>query len=102
MEKSGFKILDFNWRCRWGEIDIIARKESMLVFFEVKYRKEARFGYPIQFISPRKIQKLRRAIKMYLLMRTQSDELWRLDGICILGFSGNLKLKHYKNLLADC
>lgn len=46
LEKRGYKILEYNYRCRQGEVDIIARDAGYLVFCEVKYRSGPESGYP--------------------------------------------------------
>ena len=48
LEERGYEILEYNFRCRMGEIDIIARDGEYLVFCEVKYRLDARSGHPAQ------------------------------------------------------
>ncbi|CDC50014.1 uPF0102 protein HMPREF0991_01614 [Clostridium sp. CAG:58] len=54
LEQKGMDVLELNYRCRTGEIDIIARDGGYLVFVEVKYRKTKRAGYALEAIDSRK------------------------------------------------
>lgn len=58
-ERQGFTVLARNWRCRHGEIDLIARRGDLVVFAEVKARSSLRFGVPAEAVTPRKQQRLR-------------------------------------------
>jgi len=103
LKKSGYDIIGRNWRCKYGELDIVAFQElAHIVFFEVKYRKSLKYGLPVQSISPSKISKLRKAINCFLLENDLFDFGWRLDGLSLYYRQGHLKLKHYSNLLANC
>ena len=50
----GYRIVDSNWRCRYGEIDIIAKKREFIVFVEVKLRKNNAYGEAREFVTPAK------------------------------------------------
>src|SRR5690554_2261043 len=63
---KGFTILERNWRSHHLELDIICRNPEFLVFVEVKYRKNARFGDPVEFITQRKMQNLSDAAALYI------------------------------------
>jgi putative endonuclease len=54
-----YVILDRNWRCRAGEIDIVAKEGDNLVFVEVKARSSLRFGHPFEAVTPTKLARLR-------------------------------------------
>ena len=55
----GFVILDRNWRCSVGELDIVAKDGTELVFVEVKARSTLRFGHPFEAVTPTKLARLR-------------------------------------------
>ncbi|MBD3366197.1 YraN family protein [candidate division WWE3 bacterium] len=102
LQKLDYEIIDTNWKCKCGEIDIVASKDfQQIVFFEVKYRKDARFGYPVEFISASKLAKLRKAIEVFLLMHAPADISWRLDGLCLMPREGKLRLRWYECLFSD-
>jgi putative endonuclease len=63
---TGMAILDRNWRCRDGEIDIIARDGDVLVFCEVKTRRGGGFGPPAEAVRPAKRRRLRRLAAQWL------------------------------------
>ncbi len=58
LQRQGFRILAQNFRCRFGEIDLIAEDSEYLVFVEVKTRRSTRFGTPAQAVTPAKQRKL--------------------------------------------
>lgn len=66
LRKKGYTILARGYRCRMGEIDLIARKRRMLIFVEVKTRKNADFAMAREYVDFRKQERLRRAAAMYL------------------------------------
>lgn len=60
LESAGLEIIDRNWRCSQGEIDIVARDGDELVFVEVKTRSSVAFGHPLEAITVVKLARLRR------------------------------------------
>ena len=58
LRKKGYQILSTNFKCKLGEIDIIAKKDDVIVFIEVKFRENFSFGMANESISPQKINKL--------------------------------------------
>lgn len=97
---SGFRIVDRNWRCKAGEIDIIGINSDGLYFFEVKYRKNSDFGEAYEALNWRKLQKLRKAIELYLLASNYKG-FWQLDGLCLYLREGRLRLRRYQNLFSE-
>ena len=80
------KILEHNFRCRQGEIDLIGRDGRYLVFFEVKYRKTARNGMPAEAVGYAKQQKIRYTAQFYLYSRRYRENMpCRFDVVSILG-----------------
>ena len=59
LREQGLVVLDRNWRCPRGELDIIARDGSALVVCEVKTRRRTTYGAPIEAVGPRKLRRLR-------------------------------------------
>ncbi len=95
LEDKGYKVLDTNYNTRYGEIDLIAYKDSIYVFCEVKYRKDDSHGLPIEFVTDRKQDKLSRAA-MFFIMHNQIVESYRFDVIGILGADGD-QIVHIEN-----
>ena len=71
--RSGLRILARNWRCRHGEIDLIAEERGTLVFAEVRYRGNSRFGGAAESITEAKRSRILAAASLYLAGRPQAD-----------------------------
>lgn len=69
LQQNGYEILDRNWTFQKAEIDIIAKKESVLVIVEVKTRSSLDFGSPQDFVKQKKIQLLIKAVNAYINYR---------------------------------
>lgn len=82
LQKSGYEILDTNWRFQKAEVDIIAQKENVLAVVEVKTRSSLDFGLPQDFVKPKKIQLLVKAINEYVV-NNDLDVTVRFDVIAI-------------------
>jgi len=85
LKKKKFKILQSNYKNKFGEIDIIAKDKDVLVFVEVKARETLQFGRPAEAVDNRKQQKLRNAATMYLVENKTPEVDCRFDVIEILG-----------------
>ena len=68
LEARGCHIVEKEWRCRFGEIDLIAEQEGALLFVEVKLRTNLRYGMPRESVTAKKQEKLRSAALLYLSM----------------------------------
>lgn len=66
LRDRGYRILAANWRCRFGELDLIAADRRFLCFVEVKLRRNAAYGRAGEFVDRRKREKLYTAAKLYL------------------------------------
>lgn len=66
LQKNGYEILETNWTFQKAEIDIIAKKENTLAIIEVKTRSTTDFGLPQDFVKPKKIQLLVKAVNEYV------------------------------------
>lgn len=82
LQKNGYTILETNWRFQKAEIDIIAQKENILAVVEVKTRSSLEFGLPQDFVKPKKIQLLVKAINEYVLSNDLEVEV-RFDIIAV-------------------
>ncbi|BBB31710.1 conserved hypothetical protein [Thermotomaculum hydrothermale] len=89
---KGFKILEFNYRTRFGEIDIVCRDKDSIVFVEVKYRKSEKFGRAEEFVTESKRKKIIMAAKQYVVEKNIDTNI-RFDVVAINGF----KINHIKN-----
>ena len=75
LEREGYCVLERNFRCRMGEIDLIVRKGDVLAFVEVKLRKNAVHGEAREFVTWTKRQKLHTTATWYLMSHPQAEEL---------------------------
>ena len=82
LEKNGYEILEKNWVFDKAEIDIIAQKENILAVVEVKTRSSVDFGLPQEFVKPKKIQLLLKAVNEYVIQHDLDVEV-RFDIIAI-------------------
>ena len=100
LRKKGYQILERNFYVsRFGEIDIIARREKRLIFVEVKTKRNLSFGSPEEEFTPAKKKKIWRAIQNYLLKKAAQNKPWQVDLIAIdISQPGKAILRHYKNL----
>ncbi len=96
---AGYQIVETNYRCQWGEVDIIARDDDFLVFVEVRTRRGTSFGTPEESITKEKAQRLIATAETYLDEHQASAAQWRIDFISVeMDHQGRLKpLRHIKN-----
>lgn len=73
LQSLGYEIIERNYRCQFGEVDIIASHGGDLVFVEVKTRRNAKFGYPSESVNLKKQQKIIRVAQHYLLQRCADE-----------------------------
>lgn len=86
LEEQGYRILESNYRCRMGEIDLIGRDGRYLVFAEVKYRSDASCGDALEAVNARKQKTIRRVAQFYLLTHhLPEDTPCRFDVVGITG-----------------
>jgi putative endonuclease len=81
--RRGYHILQRNYRCRFGEIDLIARDGGTLAFVEVKTRRSQRYGPPASAVTFVKQRHLIKASQMYMTQMNKADELCRFDVVTI-------------------
>jgi len=83
LQARGLSIVQTNYRCASGEMDLIARDGDELVFVEVKTRRGNRFGSPEDAVNPRKQQKLIEVAETYLQAYQHNDVNWRIDVVAV-------------------
>ena len=82
LQKEGYEILETNWTFQKAEVDIIAKKENILAIIEVKTRSSLDFGLPQDFVKPKKIQLLVKAVNEYVVTNDLDIEV-RFDIIAV-------------------
>ncbi len=83
LKKKGYRIIATNYRCPRGEIDIVAKHKSCLVFVEVRTKSNSRFGLPEESISRAKRAKMRLTAAYYLNRMKKPPEAWRIDFVAV-------------------
>ena len=100
----GYKIADMNYKCRHGEIDVIAENRKYIVFVEVKLRKNSDFAEAREFVTLSKQQRVITAAQMYLQTH-ETEKQPRFDVIEIYAPQGenskNIKLNHIENAFGE-
>ena len=96
LQKNGYQILETNWTFQKAEIDIIAQKETVLAIVEVKTRSSIDFGLPQDFVKPKKIQLLVKAVNEYVVSN-DLDLVVRFDIIAIHREEGEFKIEHLED-----
>ena len=81
--EQGYEILEYNYRCRYGEIDLVARDGEDLVFCEVKYRQNQRSGTALEAVDLRKQRNIRKVAEYYLMQHRVGDIPCRFDVVGI-------------------
>ncbi len=86
LESLGYDILYLNYFCRAGEIDIVASSGNYIVFCEVKYRTNTRYGFPEEAVTPRKQKTIRTCANFFITEHhIKNTTPIRFDVIAILG-----------------
>jgi putative endonuclease len=83
LERHGYRIRETNFRCREGEIDIVAEHEGCLVFVEVRAKTGSQFGTPEESVTPVKQERLAAVAMSYLQTRDEQPSEWRIDVVAI-------------------
>jgi putative endonuclease len=96
LQKNGYTILETNWTFQKAEVDIIAQKENVLAIVEVKTRSSIDFGLPQDFVKPKKIQLLVKAVNEYVISNELDVEV-RFDIIAIHRMGKTFSLEHLED-----
>ncbi|WP_024796704.1 YraN family protein [Tomitella biformata] len=97
LEGQGWTVLDRNWRCRNGELDLVAMDGDEIVFVEVKTRRGTGFGMPGEAVTNQKAQRIRRLASLWLTARREVWSYVRFDVIgIVVPITGDASLEHYE------
>ena len=93
--EAGLTIVERNWRCPQGEIDLVARDHGELVFVEVKTRSSVEYGHPLEAITPRKLARLRRLAGAWCLAHPDQRGNVRIDAVAVIApRAGAIEVEH--------
>ena len=99
LRRKGYRIVERNYRCRQGEIDIIAERRDFLVFVEVKLRKDERFAEAREFVTAAKQRRILAAAQLWLAQH-ESERQPRFDVIEVYapqGERGPIRIEHIED-----
>lgn len=91
MREHNIVVLERNYTCPQGEIDVVAKDGDYLVFCEVKSRKSARMGYPIEAVTPQKITQIVHTANWYLKSKRKMNADVRFDVAAVNLVSGEVE-----------
>lgn len=95
----GWSVLERNWRCRWGELDLVARDGADLVFVEVKTRSGTSHGHPVEAIDAAKLRRLRRLAGAWLAAHAAHADGVRIDLLAVLARPGRpVEVEHLRGI----
>jgi len=98
LRAEGMTIIDRNWRCRQGEIDIIAQDGPTLVVVEVKTRSSRSHGTALESVRPAKLARLRTLAAQWLAAEPRAFAAVRVDVIALERFGGGYSLRHVRGV----
>jgi putative endonuclease len=84
LEGQGIRVLDRDWRCRLGQLDVVCDEAGTLVAVEVKARRGLSFGLPQEAVDRRKREKLRRLLDAYRISSGRTHQPCRIDVLALL------------------
>lgn len=97
LQAAGYTILDRNWRCALGEIDIVAEVGHTTVVVEVKTRSSVRFGHPLDAVTPVKLARLRRLAGAWCAANASAHFL-RIDVIGVVASGDGITIDHVEQV----
>ena len=101
LEDLGYRIIERNFRCKLGEIDIIAQDKDEIIFIEVKTRKILSYGDPADSVNEPKQKHIYKAAEYYLLINDKLNNFTRIDVIEVYLNDIGHKINHIKKAIID-
>jgi putative endonuclease len=96
---QGMVVLDRNWRCELGEVDLVLRDGDVLVFCEVKTRATAAFGSPLEAVTATKVARMRKVAARWLSEHAVAVPAVRLDLVGLqLDHAGDERIEHLRGV----
>lgn len=97
LQALGFSVRERNFLCRWGEVDIVAQKDDLVAFVEVRMRSHAAWGDPGLTVHGKKQRRVVKAALHYLYAHDLRDKMIRFDVVTVLGRGAKAHLEHIPN-----
>lgn len=99
LKQNGYKILDRNFNCKRGELDIVALQKKQIVFIEIKARTNIEYGLPKEAVTKKKLEHIYKTAEYYLYTRNLEKEDTRIDVIEVYIKNGKFRINHLKQVL---
>jgi len=97
LKEKGYRLVERNYRCPMGELDLIALDRRVIVFIEVKTRSDFRFGVPTESVHPRKQRKMIQAALYFLSRHRLHHREARFDVVGVSLAKGRPEVEHVQN-----
>jgi putative endonuclease len=92
LARLGYKVLERNWKTKWAEVDIVAKKDGIVYFVEVKFRGSSRQGDGFDYITDQKLHHMIRAAELWVAVRDWSGE-YQLLAAAVDGQTGETDIR---------
>ena len=99
LKQNGYKILDRNFNCKRGELDIVALQKKQIIFIEIKARTSTKYGLPKEAVTKKKLEHIYKTAEYYLYTRNLEKEDIRIDVIEVYIKNGKFRINHLKQVL---
>ncbi len=97
LRKQGLRLIKQNYHCRGGEIDLIMKENTTLVFIEVRFRKNARFGSALESVNNQKQARIIHTAQHYIQTISSTAEQYRFDVVAVTPVDSSLQIEWIKN-----
>ena len=97
LEASGLRLVEANYYCRSGEVDLIMEEGEDLVFVEVRYRADTHSGHPFETIGQKKQRRIAAAARHYLTVRNVGERPIRFDTVAVIGPGDSPTIEHVRD-----
>lgn len=99
LQKENYKIIERNFYCKQGEIDIVAQKQKEIIFIEVKTRTNNLFGMPAEAVNATKQKHIKQSANYFLCKNDLLEAYTRFDVIEIKLINGKFEINHIKQII---
>ncbi|WP_308464972.1 YraN family protein [Rathayibacter soli] len=98
LQAHGYRLIDRNWRCNQGELDLIVERDGETVFVEVKTRSSLAYGHPFEAITAVKVARLRRLAAAWCAESEQFVGRARVDAVAVIASGDDVTIEHLEGV----
>ena len=99
LQEKGFRLIDQNWRCLFGEIDLIVQRGEEVRFIEVKSRRSRTYGLPQESVTRTKLRHLARSIEWWISRHPHPPTHYQVDVVALLWENGTWNIEWIEGVL---